>query len=140
MKKLYLVVTIVTFSFFVVSHTYAIETKFTIGDRVYVTATKLNVRKVPNGKNLGFQKQNAQGTILAGPTTAGSYIWYKINYDISPDGWSLQDYLEEIQILTIPPPPPPPPILTTQQIQKKITELQALLAQLIEALRILQGR
>ena len=64
-----------------------------------VTTSKLNVRAVPAGKNIGFQKMNAQGTIVSGPVLKNGYRWYSINYDISPDGWSAQDWLEKVKVV-----------------------------------------
>ena len=77
-------------------------TKFIMGDRVIVTTSKLNVRATPGGKNLGFHKLNAQGTVVGGPVTTKGYTWWKINYDSNPDGWSAQDWLAKVTSAFIP--------------------------------------
>lgn len=75
--------------------TVAFSQKFNIGDRVYVTSGPLNVRATPSlsGTSLGTQATNAQGTVTGGPTSADGYVWWNINYDINPDGWSVENYL-----------------------------------------------
>ena len=76
--------------------------KFVIGDRVQTTAT-LNVRATPSvtGVLLGTQPTGALGTVVEGPFVVGGpgvtpdgYIWWNINYDNAPDGWSVQDWLK----------------------------------------------
>jgi hypothetical protein len=77
------------------SDTIVVANKFSIGDRVQVTA-KLNVRKAPNGRNLGTQAIGAVGTVIGGPTVSGGLVWYNIDYNRAPDGWSIQDSLEKV--------------------------------------------
>ncbi len=67
--------------------------KFSIGQRVQ-TNDYLNVRIEPNGSSVGVQPNVSKGIIQEGPQTANGYIWYKINYDNGPDGWSVQNWLE----------------------------------------------
>lgn len=71
-------------------------TKFIIGDRVYTTS-KLKVRSTPSitGKALCTQNKSAYGSIIGGPTVAGGYTWWQINYDTLCDGWSVQDWLSK---------------------------------------------
>ena len=65
-----------------------------IGDRVE-TAASLNVRETPNGTVIGRQSLRALGTVIGGPTPLyKDYLWYKVNYDAEPDGWSAGAYLE----------------------------------------------
>jgi hypothetical protein len=70
-------------------------TKFNIGQRIKTTS-KLNVRGTPttSGKPLGSQESGAIGTILSGPVQAVGYTWWSVDYDISPDGYSVENYLE----------------------------------------------
>ncbi|HVW82570.1 MAG TPA: LamG-like jellyroll fold domain-containing protein [Candidatus Paceibacterota bacterium] len=72
------------------------STKFTIGERVETTET-LNVRQTPSlsGTLLGTQPPSALGTVIGGPVAADGYTWWDIDYDNSPDGWSVEDYLVE---------------------------------------------
>ena len=69
------------------------STKFSINDRVQVSSGPLNVRSTANGTLLGTQATNALGTVIGGPTNAGGYNWWNINYDSGVDGWSAEDYL-----------------------------------------------
>jgi hypothetical protein len=64
-----------------------------IGDRVEVNIDpSLRVRSSPEiaGTILGSQPLGGLGTIIAGPVSADGYTWWQINYDNSPDGWSIQ--------------------------------------------------
>ena len=61
-----------------------------------VTTSKLNVRATPAGKTIGFQKLNAKGTVIAGPIAKNGYVWWQINYDVNPDGWSAENWLEKV--------------------------------------------
>ena len=67
--------------------------KLQIGDRVKTTS-KLNVRIIPGGKRLGAQENNSLGTIVGGPEKT-NHIWWNIDYDNSPDGWSAENWLEK---------------------------------------------
>jgi hypothetical protein len=69
--------------------------KFQIGNRVFVNTDRLYVYATPSGTRLGYHRRGDQGTVISGPTVSGGLNWYKINYDSSPDGWSVQDYLEK---------------------------------------------
>lgn len=69
--------------------------KFQIGDRVQTT-DKLNVRPQPNKGNTGHQQPGAMGTVIDGPVSAGDYIWWKIDYDLAPDGWSAENWLVKL--------------------------------------------
>jgi GH18 family chitinase len=70
------------------------STKFTAGQRVQTTAN-LNVRATPSstGTLLGTQSSGALGTIVSGPTNAGGYNWWNVNFDSGVDGYSAEDFL-----------------------------------------------
>ncbi len=74
-------------------------TALAIGNRVQANAN-LNVRSTPAGTLLGTQPSGALGTITAGPITATlsgtSYVWWQVNWDINPDGWSVQDGINAV--------------------------------------------
>jgi hypothetical protein len=79
---------------------------------VQVTSA-VNVRDVASvaGVLLGSHASGDLGTITNGPTTADSYTWWNVNYDSSPQGWSVENNLE---LMTPVPPsggntPPSPP-------------------------------
>lgn len=88
-----------------------VSTKFTIGDRVQVNTTALNVRDAASGGSLGTQALNSLGSILGGPTVAGGYSWWNINFDIGADGWSAEDFLNKFTT-PLPDLPLPPPLVT----------------------------
>lgn len=68
--------------------------KFVVGQRVKTTAN-LNVRVTSKilGKLLGRQKKGSLGRVVSGPIKANGYIWWKINYDIGADGYSVENFL-----------------------------------------------
>jgi len=72
----------------------AVSGTFAIGDRVQVVVDpSLRVRSTPGLSDttiLGTQPVSAQGTIIGGPVSADSFTWWQINYDASPDGWSIE--------------------------------------------------
>jgi len=70
--------------------------KFDIDDRIQTTLD-LEVRDTPatNGTLLGTQLLDALGTIIAGPVAADGFNWWRVNYDSGPDGWSIEDWLEQ---------------------------------------------
>ncbi len=72
----------------------ATPSTFSLGDRVKTTA-KLNVRSLPTTRSylLGSERLGSLGTIVAGPTIASGYVWWKVNYDNGITGWSIENYL-----------------------------------------------
>ena len=42
---------------------------------------------------------NAQGTILSNPILKNGYNWYNVNYDVNPDGWSADNWLEKVSVV-----------------------------------------
>jgi len=68
------------------------STKFSTNDKIQTTSI-LNIRTTPNGTLLGTQPSGAIGTVVGGPTTAGGYTWWNVNYDTGYDGWSVEDWL-----------------------------------------------
>ncbi len=69
------------------------STKFSLNDRVKVSASATYVRSTPGGSALGLQYQGALGTVISGPVSAGGYTWWNINYDTGVDGWSAEHLL-----------------------------------------------
>ena len=65
-----------------------------VGNRV-VTTANLNVRQSASASatKLGTESIGALGTVVGGPTTAGGYTWWQINYDNGISGWSISTYL-----------------------------------------------
>ena len=73
--------------------------KFSPGDRVQTT-DRLIVRDSAGGASQGTQLKNARGTILADPPQKAKrggieYTWWNVDFDIAPDGWSAEDFLEK---------------------------------------------
>ncbi len=69
--------------------------KFSINNRIKTTST-LNVRQTPSssGTLLGSQPSDSLGTVIGGSTYADGYWWWQINYDIDPDGWSIESGMD----------------------------------------------
>ncbi len=69
--------------------------KFSINNRIK-TAGILNVRQTPSssGTLLGNQPFGSLGTVIGGSTYADGYWWWQINYDIDPDGWSIESGMD----------------------------------------------
>src|SRR3989338_591734 len=70
---------------------------FLPGDRVK-TSANLNARATPSikGDIVGEEPKGSLGTIVAGPTNAGGYTWWQIDYDNNISGWSADTYLVEV--------------------------------------------
>ena len=72
--------------------------KFKVGDRVRVKTDTGYVRAIPGVSNpkLGTQPLGSLGTIIDGPrdVSGDDFIWYCVNYDNQPDGWTGQGSLE----------------------------------------------
>jgi hypothetical protein len=60
------------------------------------------VRSQPGGTRLGVQKKGAFGTVIGGPVKSGSHTWWQLNYDVAPDGWSAEDWLEKPTVAVAP--------------------------------------
>jgi len=71
------------------------STKFSTNDRMKV-ASDVNVRSSASvsAPLLGSQIAAALGTVIGGPTYADGYWWWQINYDINPDGWSIENSID----------------------------------------------
>ncbi len=74
-----------------------------VGDRVQCTSSSWNIRSTAvydaSGANvIGAVSSPAQGLVLAGPTSNGGYVWWKVDWDSSsyPTGWSAQNYLLQV--------------------------------------------
>ncbi|MBI2591851.1 MAG: fibronectin type III domain-containing protein [Candidatus Brennerbacteria bacterium] len=74
--------------------TTSLNTAFSIGQRIKTTAG-LNVRDGASltALKLGIQYSGSKGTIIGGPVQSGGYTWWQINYDFSPDGWSVGNWM-----------------------------------------------
>ncbi|MDP3735381.1 MAG: Ig-like domain-containing protein [bacterium] len=73
--------------------------KFSLNDRISINVganVTLNIRSTANGTITGFQPHGALGTIIGGPTTAGGFTWWNVNYDTGIDGWSAESYLQKV--------------------------------------------
>jgi hypothetical protein len=75
--------------------------KFSIGDNVTVTANKLLVRSTPSGKKVGSEKRGNHGSVIGGPVQSKGYVWWLIDYDQNPDGWSADIGLDSNKLSTI---------------------------------------
>jgi hypothetical protein len=94
---------------------------FSVSSWVSLTqATNVRSSADPSASLLGTQNAGAVGQIVGGPTIAGGYVWYDVNYQNGVDGWSIQDFM---QITTAPVTPPTTPTTpsTTLSIGSKVT-------------------
>lgn len=70
---------------------------FSVGDPVRVTpvtpGANLNVRVSPNGAQVGQQQDGATGTVSGGPTLAGDFWWWQVNFQNNPDGWVAENFI-----------------------------------------------
>lgn len=70
--------------------------KFALGDRVTVTARRINIYSATDGRKIGTQRKRAQGTVVGGPVARnGSTVW-NIDFDGAPDGLADQSNLEKV--------------------------------------------
>jgi N-acetylmuramoyl-L-alanine amidase len=72
-----------------------VQARFAAGDRAVVDAPRLNCRSGP-GLSAGVTYVMDGGTrvtILAGPTTADGYHWYKVRTDDGDVGWTIGEGL-----------------------------------------------
>lgn len=68
------------------------DSKFSVGDRISTTSN-LRVRDKPGMSGtriLGVAPRGHDGKILDGPRAAGSYQWWKVEFDGGLEGWSAQ--------------------------------------------------
>ncbi len=67
-----------------------VSTAFSNGMRV-ITLTSVNVRSGAGTSfvSYGTQEEEALGKVIGGPITANGYTWWRIDFDINPDGWSV---------------------------------------------------
>lgn len=92
-----------------------------LNKNAYATGTaikvlrEVRVRNTPglNGRTLGEQNRGALGTIIDGPVTKNSDVWYKIDYKKGKDGWSIARNIGLVSTSTVPTPVPPTPVPPT---------------------------
>jgi hypothetical protein len=70
------------------------DRQFDIGDRVEA-ARLLGVRETPSlmVPSLGQQPAGATGTVIGGPADRDTLIWWRIDWDLGPDGWVTETVL-----------------------------------------------
>jgi hypothetical protein len=71
-----------------------------VGNQIQTT-TGLNVRSTPAGTRIGQVPKGARGTIIGGPEGASYlgtfYVWWKIRWNDSLTGWSVENWLTTYQ-------------------------------------------
>ena len=65
---------------------------FSIGSRVQTTGL-VGVRTGPGAWRFAFQRRGSVGTVVGGPTSDNGHVWWKIDYDRNPDGWTAERFL-----------------------------------------------
>ena len=87
--------------------------KFLVGDTVRVSSA-VNMRTAPStsGALVAVLPTGTTGSVLAGPTIASGYTWYRIQTTLGT-GWSIQNNLVENAPLVSPTATPAPPTATS---------------------------
>lgn len=75
-----------------------IDDTFTAGDRVRVTESDLNIRKILGLKAEVIAQQDAdvEGTIVGGGIHLDDHVWYEVSFDNGVKGWCSMTYLEKV--------------------------------------------
>ncbi len=70
--------------------------KFSVGDAVKVNQS-LNLRSIAStsGSVIAIMDTTTTGTVLAGPSSGSSYIWYQIKTSGGVTGWCIQDGIDK---------------------------------------------
>src|SRR3989344_4873212 len=75
----------------------AVETRreFLFNDEVQ-TADDVFIFESPEaGSRIAGEKpQSSQGRIIGGPRNADGYVWWFVDYDEDPDGWTAENWLK----------------------------------------------
>ncbi len=84
---------------------------YKIGESIQVNTgdgSLLNVREPDNGSLVGQQADGSQGSVMTGPTSAGSYNWWEVDFDTGVDGWVAEDFTVAVSTGPAPSPTPNP--------------------------------
>ncbi len=76
----------------------AASTEFTVDAPLFVPA-QATVRSTPNGTSVGTQGKNAIGVITGSPVSAGSKVWWPVNFTSGVDGWVDQSTIKNEGVL-----------------------------------------
>lgn len=81
--------------------TVMVSSTFSLGDRARVISGPLDVYATPSttGAVLGVHATGDEGIVVGGAVLAGGLIWWEIDYDMKPDGWSVEQSLERAPVL-----------------------------------------
>ena len=75
----------------------AVETRreFLFNDEVQ-TADDVFIFESPEAGSriAGEKSQSSQGRIIGGPRNADGYVWWFVDYDEDPDGWTAENWLK----------------------------------------------
>lgn len=72
---------------------YLAKQKFIIGSRLQTTQSA-SVKSSPGVRtSLGLQLMGALGTVVGGPVSLSSHLWWQIDFASGPDGWVTDDML-----------------------------------------------
>lgn len=69
---------------------------FLSGDAVEVTETGVNVRSEPSGEILGTQSPGVPGVLISGPSYAGGYWWWQVEFEDGVVGWVAEEFLQKV--------------------------------------------
>ncbi len=110
-----------------------VSNKFSVGDKIRVTAPSVQVRDIPTGTIIGRKNTGDLGTVVGGPKFADTYWWWQIDYVNAPDGWSAENWLEKTPMSGLE--PLNYAALAIQVIQTQLDQIKAQLFAILEQLR-----
>lgn len=104
-------------------------TKFTIGDKVQVVEGPLRERTKPTTASdiHGVQQAGAKGILRDGPAHVDGHVWWFVDYDSGPDGWSAEEFLGSMR-------------LVNTDAAAQVAALQAALQSILEQIRFLKAQ
>ncbi len=71
------------------------STKFSVGDRVNVTARRINVYDATAETKIGTQRKRGHGVVIGGPVARNGTTLWNIDFAADPDGLADQNNLEK---------------------------------------------
>lgn len=100
--------------------------RFSLGDKVQVADGPLRARSRPSltSSITGVQPLSARGVVRDGAVQQDGYVWWFVDYDSGPDGWSAEEFFA--------------PIVVSDSVAAQVAALQAALRSILERIRELQ--
>lgn len=105
----------------------AFTVRFSLGDKVRVADGPLRERARPTTSSdiIGTQNVGATGVLRDGAVQADGHVWWFVDYDSGPDGWSAEEFFA--------------PIVLSDERAAQVAALQAALQSILAQIRTLQS-